>query len=105
MIVEIIVLVVVVGMVVKLIADAKRGLISRRKLVFWAVIWIGLEAVVIFPGAVVYLANAIGIERPKDLPIYASIIILFALILKVGVRLERIEQEITRIVKGIALNK
>jgi len=105
MILEIIVFVLVVGMLIKLMSDAKRGIISRSKLVFWAFVWIGLEIIVIFPGIVIYLASVVGIERPKDLPIYVSIIILFVVMLKIVVKLEKIEQEITSIVKGIALKK
>ena len=103
MIVELIVTILVVVMLIKLIADARNSKISVGKLLFWAFVWIALEVIVLIPGLVMFIANLIGIERPKDLPIYASIIILFFLILRIGIKIERIEQEITSLVKNVAL--
>ena len=103
--VEIIVLILVIGILIKLVLDARKGAITLGRLIFWGLIWIALAIIVIFPEIVIALANAIGIERPKDLPIYVSIIILFVLILKIGIKIEKVEQEITNLVKNLALKK
>jgi len=105
MLTQIIVSIFVMIMLIRLIADARKGKLSLSKFLFWAFVWLALEAIVLFSGIVLFLSNLIGVERPKDLPIYVSIIILFFLILKIVMKMENIEREITGIVKKIALKK
>ncbi len=103
MITQWIILILVLVMYFRLLSDLKKDKISLNKFFFWLFIWFGLSLIVFFPQIVFFLANLIGIERAKDLPIYISIIILFFLLFKIGIKIEKIEQEITKIVKNIAL--
>ena len=103
MILQIIVSVLVLAVLVKLVIDLKKGKITLNKFYLWALAWIALAVIVFFPNMVIFLAKSIGIERPQDLPIYVSIIVLFYIIFKIGVKIEKIEQEITNLVKRLAL--
>jgi len=105
MITEIIITFFVFLMYFKLLLDFKKNKISIKRFFFWIFIWLSLSIIVLFPGIVFFFSNLFGIERAKDLPIYISIIVLFILIFRVGMNLEKIEQEITKIVKGIALKE
>ena len=105
MILEIIVSVLVLAVLIKLVIDLKKGKITLNKFYLWALAWVALAAIVFFPGIVFFLAGIIGIERARDLPIYAAIIILFYILFKISIRIERIEQEITTLVKRLALDK
>ena len=89
----------------KLLADLKKDKISLKKFLFWIFVWFALSVIVFFPQAIIALAGLVGIQRPQDLPIYVSIIILFILMFKIGLKIERIEQEITKIVKIVALKE
>jgi len=97
------VLVFVTLMIFLLLLDLKDKKINLRKFLSWTLIWIILALIAFFPEIVIFSANLIGIERPKDLPIYISIILLFYLLFKVGIKLEKIEQNITKITRTIAL--
>lgn len=88
----------------KLLIDLKKGKISLRRFFFWLFIWTGLSLITYFPQIVLFLSSLIGIERAKDLPIYFSIILLFYLFFKMSMRIEEIEQGVTKIVKKIALD-
>ncbi len=103
MILEIIVLVLVLAVLIKLVADLKNGKITPRKFYLWALVWVALAVIVFFPGMIIFLARSIGIERAQDLPIYVSIIVLFYLLFRIGIKIERVEQEITTLVKRLAL--
>jgi len=103
MMVEWLVLVFVLLMIFKLFLELNDKKINLNKFLFWTAIWFALVLIAFFPQIVFTLADIIGIGRPKDLPIYISIIILFYLIFKIGIKMERTEQEITKLVKIIAL--
>ena len=104
MIIQWIILILVILMYFKLLIDLKKGKISLRRFFFWLFIWTGLSLITYFPQIVLFFSNLIGIERAKDLPIYFSIILLFYLLFKLGIKMEEIEQGITKIVKKIALD-
>ncbi|MBN1502543.1 DUF2304 family protein [Candidatus Woesearchaeota archaeon] len=72
---------------------------------FWTLIWLGLLGVVFFPSLTSRLANLIGIGRGIDLIIYGSIAILFYLLFRIYVKIEEIEQEITKVVREISIIK
>ena len=104
MIIQLVVLILVLIMYLKLLMDLKKGKISLRRFFFWLSIWTGLSLITYFPQIVLFLSNLIGIERAKDFPIYFSIILLFYLLFKIGIKMEEIERGITKIVKKIALD-
>ncbi len=105
MILQIIILIFAGAMILKILLDLRKNKISLRKFVLWAVIWVALIVVVFIPSIVVFLAETVGIERARDLPIYVAIIILFYLLFRIGVKIEKIEQEMTKLVKNLALKK
>jgi small membrane protein len=82
----------------------QRGIRSRDFL-FWALVWIGTAAIITFPDATSFLAHVLGIGRGADLIIYASLLISFYLILRIHLMLARLEQEITEIVRAVALER
>jgi hypothetical protein len=82
----------------------RRGIRSRDFL-FWASVWIGTAAIITFPEATSFLAHLLGIGRGADLIIYASLLISFHLILRIHLTLARLEQEITEIVREVAMER
>ena len=51
------------------------------------------------------LSDFLGIERGIDVAVYGSIIILFYLMFRIFVKLEMLEQEITKTVRNDAISK
>ncbi|MFC1690537.1 DUF2304 domain-containing protein [Nanoarchaeota archaeon] len=83
----------------------KKKDISIKELLFWGIIWLAVIVFSIMPNSLNYLSRFFGIGRPIDLLIYGSIILLFYLIFRLYVKIDNIEQEITKVTRATAINK
>ena len=102
---QIIVLILIVFVAGKAVARFYRREISLALLIVWLALWLAMAAIVIFPGIVNYLANLAGVGRGVDLVIYFSIFILFYALFMLNLRLAKIEKNITKIVRKIAVGE
>jgi hypothetical protein len=82
---------------------AKR--IALKTVLFWGILWFLIIFVAILPQTTVFFSKILGINRGTDAAVYFSIILIFFLIYKIGIRLEKIEHEITEITRHLTLNK
>jgi small membrane protein len=73
--------------------------------IFWNFIWIGLAVTAIFPDISVFIAKLLGIGRGVDFIVYSSIGLMFYLIFRLYIKLEDLEQEITKLVREISFIK
>ena len=89
----------------KTIVNFKRKKVRQKTFVFWAILWVVVIFFAILPQTTNFFSKILGIGRGVDVAVYFSIILLFFLVYKIGVRLEKIEHEITEIVRKEALNK
>lgn len=79
--------------------------ISTLSFFLWLPLWGAAAIVILFPNTTMVVAEILGIGRGADLVIYLSIIMLLYLIFRVVVRIERMDKEITKIVRAIALRE
>ena len=70
---------------------------------FWLVFWLGVGAVVALPWTTSLLASRLGVTRGVDLVIYVSVIVLFYLVFRLTLKIEKLEGNITKLVREIAL--
>ena len=77
--------------------------ISMAEFIFWTVIWVAVIVTSVLPKTADIVSNLFGVQRPIDLAIYVSIILLFYLIFRVYVNQEQQTQEMTKLVREIAL--
>jgi len=73
-------------------------------LIFWLVFWLGAGVIVVWPDSTFYFSKMVGITRGADLIVYLGLALLFFLVFKIMVKLERIEKNITKIVRDKTLN-
>ena len=83
----------------------KRKQINLREFSLWGIFWIILGVFIVYPYLMSRLANLVGVGRGVDVIVYFGLILLFYLVFKINVRMEKIEQDITKIVKEEALRK
>jgi len=83
----------------------RKGEITKGEFIFWSVVWFGVIIVALIPSFASAIADFFGIGRGVDVLIYVAILVLFYLIFRVYVKLEKIEQEVTLLVRKIALSK
>jgi small membrane protein len=83
---------------------AKSRSISRRWGVLWLVFWLGVGLVVALPWTTSLLAARLGVTRGVDLVVYVAIIALFYLVFRLTLKIEKLEGNITRLVREISLS-
>lgn len=71
----------------------------------WALLWILVIVVALLPQATDPIAQLVGVERGADLLVYVAIVILAYSLYRVLVRLEKVQKEITEVVRKVAINK
>ncbi|MFH1712852.1 MAG: DUF2304 domain-containing protein, partial [Candidatus Jacksonbacteria bacterium] len=97
--VQIIVLVIIALIVVKTFQKYHSQAITAREFFLWTVFWMIVAVLFIFPDVAQTAANWAGIGRGVDLIIYLSLIFLFSALFFILVRLERLERDVTKIVR------
>ena len=103
--IQFVLLVFVVGALTKAIYSYKQRDIGTTNFLFWTMVWIGTASIIFFPDATSILARFLGIGRGVDFIIYASLIVSFYLIFRIHLTLVRVEQEVTELVRAIALQQ
>jgi hypothetical protein len=81
------------------------GKTSSAMLIFWIVIWSVIGIVSVFPETTTVFANLFGIGRGLDLILILGLITSYYLIFKLYTMIEKLEMEITELVRQIALNQ
>jgi len=104
-IIQIILLIFIIFVIAKVALRYKDKVISLQEFLLWTVFWFMVGFVVILPETTSLVANIVGVGRGVDLVIYISVLILFYLAFRILVRLDKIEKDITKIVRNVALDK
>jgi hypothetical protein len=85
------------------LALAIRHRISPRLAFAWSILWIAAGVAIIVPELTVIVAHALGIARGADLVFYLAILGMFAAFFATFVRIRRLDTEITKIVRELAI--
>ncbi|KKR49087.1 MAG: hypothetical protein UT86_C0001G0059 [Candidatus Magasanikbacteria bacterium GW2011_GWC2_40_17] len=105
MLIQIILSLFVIFALIKTTQKFKSKEISLIALFFWVLFWLVVVLVVWRPGLSTELANFLGVGRGADLLFYFSIALLFYLIFRMTVKMEKMERNITKIVREISLGQ
>lgn len=81
----------------------KDGLLSVSGLLFWLVFWVVAAIAVLWPNTTQMIADRIGIGRGTDLVVYAAVAIMFFLLFKLHIKIEKINRDVTKVVRWKAL--
>ena len=77
--------------------------ITMSEFILWGLIWLAVIVIAFIPDLVSYVSMRLGIGRGVDLLTYVGLIILFYLVFKIFVLIEKMENDITKISRSIAL--
>ncbi len=92
-----------VSATVSVVRRGRDGVLSKLGVAFWTAFWILANTAVWWPDSATMLANRLGIGRGSDLVIYISIAVLFFLLFRVHIAIERVNREVTKVVRDRAL--
>jgi small membrane protein len=81
----------------------KKNKITFKLFIFWLAIWGAVIIVAFLPQITNPLSRILGVGRGVDVAIYFAIVLIFFLLYKIMARLEKIDNEITKIVRERAL--
>jgi len=84
---------------------AKQNVISRLEALVWSIAWIGASIVIMLPQTTDAVAKFFGVGRGADFIIYGSVIVLFFLVFKIFIALDKLDHQLTEIVRRDALNQ
>ena len=77
--------------------------ISVWEFMLWTLIWISVIIVTVFQDVLGAISEIVGISRGTDLAVYVSIVVLFYLLFRLYVRVDKQNQELTRLVRELAI--
>ncbi|MBI5621701.1 DUF2304 family protein [Candidatus Falkowbacteria bacterium] len=105
MAIKIILLIFILFVVLRTVFRFTKKEIRGRELVAWLVFWVLVGSAVALPQTTDVLAGKVGVSRGADLLVYISVLVLFYLVFKVLVKLEKIERQMTEVVREKALKE
>lgn len=102
---QIIALIVIAFFLARLFWQKQKKLIGANEFIFWLFFWLAAALLVIFIKLIDKVVADLGFSGSGiEVLIYIGIALLFYLIFRLRLRLEKIEKDITKIVREIALN-
>jgi hypothetical protein len=87
----------------RVIIKWRQGILASRDTIFWVGFWFVVGLIILLPDTTSFLAELVGVGRGADLIVYLSIILIFYIIFQMTVRIEKIERNITKIVRTVAM--
>jgi hypothetical protein len=105
MLIQIITIVVVLFLITRVGSKLKRKEITFKEAVLWGVLWFAVAIVVLYPQIADKVASYIGLQTATgiDLVVYIAVGLAFYLIFRLFVHIERIERDITKVIRHMAL--
>lgn len=91
--------------VYRTIAKWRAGDLRFREFLFWTLLWVAIAIVVVYPKTASLAAIYLGVGRGADLLIYSSLLLVFYLLFRIFMALEKLEKNITKVVTKVALNE
>ncbi len=91
--------------ITRTVRQFKKGVVTRRWLLFWILFWIVAGVVAALPQSADALARVVGVGRGADVVIYLSLVVIFYLIFRLYVKIEQVESEITRLVRKLSVDE
>ncbi len=89
--------------VIATLSAVARQRMSRGTALLWTLIWLGAIAAIAFPQLTVTIAQFLGISRGADLVVYCAILAMIFGFFLAFVRLRRLENTLTKLVRHLAI--
>ena len=99
-------LIVIAVLIWRVAARFRKKDITRREFYYWLVFWLVILVAVIFLKQIDAWVGSLGFEaKGLDVLVYGAVIFLFYLIFRIYIRIEKIEKNITKLVRKVALDE
>lgn len=105
MFIQLIIIIFVIFALSRVFLRYKRKEISSREVWMWAIFWLLVISATLWPKSTDIVAQWVGVGRGADLLVYLSIIVLFFIVFKILVKVEKIDRDVTKIVRKWAIEE
>ena len=82
----------------------RHGKTSLSSFLVWVIIWIFIIIFSIFPDSTSIFARILGVTRGLDFVIIAALVFLFYMGVRLYYKLDKLQDDVNKIVKELALN-
>ncbi len=89
----------------RVITKQRRHELKLVEFLMWFVFWLAVGIAFLTPQSLTRLANILGIGRGADLVLYVAVVVVFYLMFRIFVRLEKMEKDITKLTRQQAIEK
>lgn len=103
MLIQYLLLAAIVAAFVFTVRRGRQHALSRVGTFMWGALWVGAAIVVLMPSVASFIAGLLGVGRGADAVIYVSIIALFTLVFRIFLRLDKIDRDVTLLVRKVSL--
>lgn len=93
----------IILILIKTVADFKKKKFTLSAFVFWMSLWIIILVVAVLPQVTGFFARLLGVGRGIDVVVYFSILFILFILFKIITSLEKMNREITEIIRHLAL--
>jgi len=104
MLIQILITIFIVFALAFLLKRFRKAEIKMAEFLGWGIFWVVAGIAVWVPNFLTLLANILGIGRGADLVLYVSVVVVFYLIFRIYVRIEKMERNITKVVRDKAID-
>lgn len=102
---QIIALIIIFFFLAKIIWQKKQNKITFSEFIFWLSFWILAGIAILSLKWIDKIVHALGFSASGiDILLYLSIVVLFYIIFKLRLKIERLDRDITKITRAVALN-
>ena len=103
MLIQYLLLAAIVAAFVFTVRRGRQNAMSRVATFLWAALWVAAAIVVLMPSVASAFASLLGVGRGVDAVMYVSVIALFTLVFRIFLRLDKIDRDITLLVRKASL--
>lgn len=79
--------------------------IKLLEFITWLLVWLGVLLIVFIPRIMTYIERIIGVKTGTEFFISVALVLLFYLLFRIYVQTEKIEQNLTKVVRKIAIDE
>lgn len=87
----------------RVVGKFRAGELTRTALLLWGTFWVAVIAVTLMPDVTTWFARLIGVGRGVDAVIYFAIIFLYYFVFRIFLRLEKLDHDITLLVRKVSI--
>jgi hypothetical protein len=101
--IQVFLLIIFILAVVKVVSRYRANELSGKEVLMWLIFWIGGMIVAIQPNITARFAKFFGVGRGADFVVYLSLALLFFIVFRLMVKIEKLNRDITLVVRKDAL--